>query len=330
MMKRYYSFWILLLVLSFAACRNEAPVVTAEPKTPIQIPAVNADSLLANVEKQLSFGYRVPGTEGHLACKNWLVSHLESLGAKVEVQKFKASFLGQNAVDAYNIIASINPDHQERVLLAAHWDSRLIAEKDADDANRAKPIKGANDGASGVAVLLEIARMLQSHPIDMGVDIILFDAEDQGYTEGGDESVVTWCLGSQYWANNKHDKKYKANFGILLDMVGAKGAVFGREGVSMQFAQTYMDKTWKLAQRMGYGAMFVDKTHGSIQDDHYYVNAIAGIPMLDIIHWDFSRNSFGHYHHTQDDDLDVIDKQTLKIVGQVVTAVLYKESEGSF
>ena len=188
--------------------------------------------------------------------------------------------------------------------MAAHYDTRIVAEKDADQSKQNQPIMGADDGASGVAALLEIARLIAENPIDMGVDFIFFDAEDNGQSKG-----PGWCLGSKYWASNKHTRNYKAKFGILLDMVGAKGATFGKEGISQAYAKTHQDKIWTLAQRMGYSDYFIDTRFGTIEDDHKYVNE-AGIPMLDIINYDIASNKFGHYHHTHKDDISVIDKRT--------------------
>jgi len=324
-MKTIYITFCTGLLLLLSACKQDTtPSADVVPKAPVTIPAVNPDYIYANIEKQLSFGHRIPGTPEHLACRDWIVETLKSYGATVELQAFKASFYDVKDADAYNIIASFNTQHTHRVLLAAHYDTRIVAEKDSDKSKQNQPIMGADDGGSGVAALLEIARVISENPIDMGVDFIFFDAEDNGQPEisGG------WCLGSQYWAKNKHSKGYKAKFGILLDMVGAKGATFGKEAISQAYAKEYQNKIWTLAQRMGYSDFFLDTKFGAIDDDHKYVNE-AGIPMLDIINYDISKNKFGHYHHTHKDDISVIDKRTLKVVTQVVTAALYKESERS-
>jgi len=256
------------------------------------------------------------------------VQELESSGADVKVQEFKASFLTVKDAESYNIIAQINPKKKKRVLLAAHWDTRLIADK--DDKDQDKPIDGADDGGSGVGVLLQIAKMIKANPIDLGVDIILFDAEDNGEDTDDGSKTATWCLGSQYWMKNIVPKGYKAQYGILLDMVGAKKAKFALEGYSTRFAKTYQDKIWTLAGNMGYGDLFIKENKGFITDDHVYVSQ-AGIPMVDIINLSGEEGSvFGHYHHTHDDNMNNIDKNTLRRVGQVVTAVLYKTSEDSF
>lgn len=315
---------ILLTCLCVYACKQDSPPpVDTSPIVPVAVPASNADSLYAFVEKQLSFGHRYPSAPGHLKIKEWIKAKMNSYGATVIEQPFKASFYSVVDADAFNIIASFNPSHKKRILLAAHYDSRIVAEKDMDNTKKDDPIMGADDGASGVAGLLEIARVIKQNPIDLGVDFIFFDAEDNGRPK---DSNLTWCLGSQHWAKNKHDKDYTADFGILLDMIGAKGASFGKELISQQNAKRQQDKIWELAQRMGYGDYFIDARFGSIEDDHKYVNQ-AGIPMLDIINYDVTKNDFAHYHHTHKDDISIIDKRTLRVVSQVVLATLYKFSD---
>lgn len=330
-MKKQLSVIALLFVLGFScftSCKSDPkPAKSTEPKKRVKVPAFDGQGAYDYVQKQVNFGVRVPGTDTHKQCKDWLVSELEELGAEVEIQEFKASFFDVKDAESYNIIAAINPKLNNRVLLAAHWDTRLLADK--DDEEQDKPIDGADDGASGVGVLLQIAKTIKENPIDLGVDIIFFDAEDNGIDADSpaESKPESWCLGSQYWYKNK-DRNYKAKFGILLDMVGAKDAMFPLEGYSRDHAGIYQDKIWTLAGRMGYGDLFQKKLMGGgITDDHVYMIK-AGIPSVDIIN--YPTNSFGHYHHTHDDNMDNIDINTLKRVGQVVTAVLYKESEGSF
>jgi hypothetical protein len=326
-----YKFILGLLALTFVAigCKGDKKTeeikgneILAPSKKKALVPPINADSVYQFVEKQLEFGRRVPGTKEHVAMKDWLVQKSKSFGLDVNVQNFKADFLGKKQVPSFNVIASLNPENPRRMILAAHWDTRLIAEKDPDAKQQKNPIMGADDGASGVAALLEIMRIMSSKSIDLGVDFIFFDAEDQGDAAGN------WCIGSQYWAKNPHKEDYKAEWGILLDLVGAKGAMFHKEEISMVFAQSYVDKVWDLGQKMGYGQYFVNQKIGQIQDDHFYVNSIAKIPMIDIINTLPSGN-FASYHHTHKDDIGIIDKQVLKAVTQVTIAAAYKFSDGS-
>ncbi|MBK9257090.1 MAG: M28 family peptidase [Saprospiraceae bacterium] len=320
-------FWVLSFALLFVtSCKDDKK--TNEDATPHStnkavIPRINADSAFSYVEKQLSFGVRVPGTTGHTQTKDWIIHKMKSYGAEVEVQPFKATFLGKKDVPSYNIIASVNPSYKKRVLLMAHWDTRLIAEKDADPEMQTKAIPGAIDGASGVAALLEIARNISLNEIELGVDFIFFDAEDQG--ENGDN----WCIGSKYWSENPHKKGYTAEFGILLDLIGAKGATYGYEAYSYQFAPNILKKVWALAQGMGYGQLFMVYDGGGVMDDHYYVNTIRKIPSIDIIETN-KAGGFGSYHHTHDDNIDAMDIENFRSVIQVVTAVIYKVSDGSF
>lgn len=329
-------FLSLIIGLVLTSCGEDKKTTKVEAPAPkkarVKIPAFDMDNAYAHIKKQLSFGHRIPGTPEHVACKDWIVSELKANGVSVEIQEFKADFLGLKDQQSYNIIGSINPDKQPRIMLAAHWDSRLIAEKDPDEEKQDDPIMGADDGASGVAVLLEITRLFKENPIDLGVDIIFFDAEDNGISDGNPNSDLTWCLGSQYWAKNPHIKDYKAKYGILLDLVGAKGAMFGFEGYSLQEARGLLLKTWDLAANMGYSNYFQKYTAGGITDDHVYVMKGRKFPMIDIISLPPSKGKtgFGAHHHTHDDDINIIDKNTLRAVGQVVTAAMYKESDGSF
>ena len=293
----------------------------------VPIPAFNRDSAYNYVVKQLEFGPRVVGSAESKACQAWLVAHLKSSGATVIEQDFPAKVYTGETFDATNIIAQFNPEASKRIVLAAHWDSRHIADSPLSTERQNEAILGADDGASGVAVLLEIARALGANPITMGVDIVLFDAEDYG--DSNDRN--SWALGAQHWSRNLHVSPYKPKYGILLDMVGSKGARFTKEQWSMQYARPVVEKVWKLASRMGYGNYFVEAAGNPITDDHYFVNTIAKIPMIDIINNPVnSETGFGAYWHTHNDNIDVIDARTLRAVGQVVLATIYREANGTF
>jgi Zn-dependent M28 family amino/carboxypeptidase len=221
-----------------------------------------------------------------------------------------------------------NAEHKKRVLLFAHWDSRPFADQEKDKTKRTQPIVGANDGASGVGVLLEIARQINSSPVDIGIDIIFFDAEDWGQPSYERNQIPGdwYCLGSQYWAKNPHTPNYRASFGILLDMVGAANATFYKEGYSVEYASNITEKVWTTASRLGYGGFFINKKGGYITDDHVPVNQFHRAPSINIIHTsDDTSHGFGEFWHTRKDNMDVIDKNTLKVVGQTVMEVLYTE-----
>ncbi|MFZ1559957.1 MAG: M28 family peptidase [Saprospiraceae bacterium] len=327
-MKIRYLIIIVFLFTGFLACKQDTKdksEVSAKTKAKATVHAVNADSAYSFIEKQLSFGVRVPGTDGHLKTRDWIISKMKFYGASVEIQEFKSSFLTKKDVPSYNIIAKINPEIQERIALFAHWDTRLIAEKDADQSKKEKPIAGAVDGASGVAGLLEIARLVKDHPIDLGIDFVFFDVEDQG----DDTSNLSWCQGSQFWSKSVANQETKPQFGILLDLIGAKNATYSKEEYSAKMAGSIQKKVWELAAVMGKGNVFINAPIGAITDDHYYVNTIANIPCIDIIETKPS-GYFSDYNHTHNDNITAIDKNNLAAVIQVVTAVAYKTSDGSF
>ena len=323
------SIWILGVLLFAAACSSPEKKAESviEPLVAKPYPKFDPDSAYAFIQKQVDFGPRVPATEGHVATKNWLIQKLEGYNFVVQSQDFEAKTYDGLNWDLSNIIASYNPQATKRILLAAHWDSRRIADKDTDRLD--EPIDGANDGASGVGVLLEIARSIGSQDFkpDVGIDIILFDGEDDGepeFAESRDNSQIWWCLGSQYWSKNKHVPNYSAYYGILVDLVGAKGARFFREGYSRQYASGILKKVWDNAAQIGQGDFFVNRDSPEILDDHVFVNGNANIPMIDII--EFSPDyGFGHYHHTHADDMEIIDRRTLQAVGETVLFTIYQE-----
>jgi glutaminyl-peptide cyclotransferase len=318
-----------LIISALVGC-NGTTDKTPDPVVPVvpvvATPDFNADSAFVYISQQTEFGPRIPNSEAHLKCALFLEEKLRSYGAEVIVQQAGLKAYNGKILNARNIIAAFNPGVQKRILLCAHWDTRHIADQDALHLN--KPFDGANDGASGVGVLIEVARMLSIVSPNVGVDIILFDAEDYGQPEnsGYPEMKDSWCLGSQYWARNLHKPNYTASYGILLDMVGAKGATFKMEGTSMHFAPGIMEKVWKTASRIGYSDYFSFERTGPIIDDHLYVNRITGIPTIDIIHHDMgTRSGFFKHWHTTGDNMDVIDRNTLKAVGQTVMEVIFTE-----
>jgi glutaminyl-peptide cyclotransferase len=328
---------IVLLFWSFSAffksCKRNI-IVETEPTNEESImqkaPVFSADSAYKYIETQVAFGPRVPGTKQHKACGDWLQDKLKQFGATVYTQDFVGAAYDGVKRNSKNIIGSLNPNAKTRILLAAHWDTRPIA--DHDDTDKNKPIDGAIDGASGVAVALEMARLIQANPIknDIGVDIIFFDNEDNGTPDGVTPKVEStsstgyWCLGSEYWAANKHIPNYSAYYGILLDMVGGKNTIFLKEELSIQNASSVVENVWNTAARLGYSKYFKNEKGGSITDDHVPVNMVAKIPMIDIISNDGS-GGFGAFHHTHDDNLSSVSKEHLKAVGQTVLQVIYNE-----
>ena len=324
---------ILLLTLTgVVACgssKKSDDSQAVEKKVVIKAPAFDADSAYAYVKAQTDFGPRVPNTQAHRDCGEYLAKQLEKYGAKVYNQYADLEAWDGTILKARNIIGAFNPDNKKRVMLCAHWYSRPYADYDADEKNHKKPIDGANDGASGVGVLLEIARQIQKEAPSIGIDIIFFDAEDYGIPEfhQGAYKEHTWCLGSQYWARTPHVQGYFARYGILLDMVGGKGATFYYEPYSARTAKSQMKKIWKKAHELGYGNYFPKQEGAEVIDDHVYVNTLGRIPCVDIINYDptCQTSSFGPYWHTMNDTMENIDRNTLKAVGQTVMDVIYNE-----
>lgn len=324
-MKRIlYSLLGTLVLLT--SCTQKQAVVSR--------PSFCSDSAYAYIEQQMSFGPRVPNSAAHMQCAVWLIEQLRACGAEVELQRGEMPDYRGNNQQIYNIIGHFyTPETatRPRILLGAHYDTRPWCDEEDDYADRFYNVPGANDGASGVGVLLEVARQLgmkMSDSLKGGlstpVDIIFFDCEDSGtpghYT--GPEREDTWCLGSQLWATNyaRHTGAAPAySFGIILDMVGAPDASFPREMYSTNYAANYQQQIWQTAQKLGYGSLFNDLQSYPITDDHYYINYIAGIPCVDIIHYDVrNATGFPHWWHTRNDNIENISRSTLQAVGEVV------------
>lgn len=280
------------------------------------ITGFSQDSAFAFIEKQLSFGFRVSGTKENENCAHWLFNKLNSYTDTTILQKGTAIAYNKKQLPIFNIIGSFNPTAKKRILLASHWDSRPWG--DQDDINQDKPIQAANDGASGVAVLLEIARNLSKTKPDIGIDIIFFDAEDYGKSEFEN----SFCLGSQYWGKNLHTANYTANFGVLLDMVGGKNAQFMWEENSNTWGNFALVHIWAVAQELGHSNHFINNTIGQIIDDHKYVYEATKIPMIDIIQYN-PETGFAPYWHTHDDNIESIDKKTLFAVGNTLLNVIF-------
>lgn len=323
------KYFVSIALFSLASCTGEKDKKIAGEPEKIAVPEFNADSAYFFVKKQVDFGPRIPNSESHRKAGDYFVAKFKRYGASVIEQKFSATTYNHQNVNLRNIIASFNPEKKKRVLLAAHWDTRPFADKDIEKPN--SQFDGANDGASGVGVLLEIARLIGSDSLHVGIDIILFDGEDWG--EPGEQHRTNplpknladwWCLGSQHWSKNKHKSNYTANFGILLDMVGGKNAQFARDGYSVEYAPSVLDKVWSSASRLGYSHIFLNDRSGFITDDHRFVNELAKIPMIDIVNYD-PVTGFGDFHHTRKDNMEIISKETLKVVGRTVLNVIYSE-----
>ena len=325
--------------LIVAACddkkNNSSETIQTDTKL-VTAPTFSGDSAYTFIEKQIAIGPRVPNTPAHIRGGDYIVAKLKSYGVEVIEQPFTVKGWDGILVKGRNIIGVINPKAEKRLLFSSHWDSRRFSDNDSLTVNHKKPVPAANDGASGVAVLLEMARVIQQakEKPTVGVDLIFFDAEDWGSGEKAvgdkepgypDYDYVGFCLGSRYWAKNPHKPGYTAYYGVLLDMVGAKGATFLKEGYSMQFAPSVAQTIWTTASQLGYSQYFVDKNGGAITDDHLAPNTIAKIPMIDIIHLNALSGGFFPDWHTAEDDMRNIDPNTLKAVGQTLVQTIYNE-----
>lgn len=297
-------------------------------------PVFNADSAYAFTKAQCDFGLRNMNSRGHDLCGEWIVNKFREYGCKVTTQRANLTGYDGTTLRSCNIMASINPEATTRILLCAHWDSRPWADNDPDQSNWKKPIIAANDAASGIAVMLELARIINNGKAEkalrpqLGVDFVCFDAEDWGTPQWADvpDDADSWALGAQYWSKNL-PQGYEARYGILLDMVGGVGAQFFQEGISLQYAPEIVKKVWRSAREVGFGSYFPKRMGGMVTDDHVPVNRYAKIPTIDIIPFypDCKQSGFGPTWHTLADNMENIDRNTLRAVGQTLVQVIYKE-----
>ena len=326
---------LLIVALIAGAAFNFLPSNKAEVSETEEIekvqpvgPDFNADSAYIYLQEQCDFGPRTMNSTAHDKCEKWIIQKFEQYGCKVTTQKATLNGYDGTPLRSTNIMASYNPKATTRIMFCAHWDCRPWADNDPDSTNWHKPIIAANDAASGVGVMIELARILKGSGLELGVDFICFDAEDYGTPQWfeGEDPGDTWALGAQYFANNLPEG-YAPRYGILLDMVGGVGAKFYREGMSMQYAPTIVKKVWNAARQVGYGSYFPKDDGGMITDDHIPVNQTANIPCIDVIPYypDCAQSSFGPTWHTIADNMDNIDKNTLKAVGQTMVQVLFTE-----
>lgn len=326
---------LLIVALIAGAAFNFLPSNKAEVSETEEIekvqpvgPDFNADSAYIYLQEQCDFGPRTMNSVAHDKCEKWIIQKFEQYGCKVTTQKATLNGYDGTPLRSTNIMASYNPEATTRIMFCAHWDCRPWADNDPDSTNWHKPIIAANDAASGVGVMIELARILKGSSLELGVDFICFDAEDYGTPQWfeGEDPGDTWALGAQYFANNLPEG-YAPRYGILLDMVGGVGAKFYREGMSMQYAPAIVKKVWNAARQVGYGSYFPKDDGGMITDDHIPVNQTANIPCIDVIPYypDCAQSSFGPTWHTIADNMDNIDKNTLKAVGQTMVQVLFTE-----
>jgi len=329
------STFLLILssfLVSSCSLRKQATSTETVAMQPVG-PAFCADSAYVFCQQQCDFGPRTMNSQAHDDCGQWIMQKFSSYGLQVTPQQALLKGYDGTMLRSTNIIASYRPELTDRILICAHWDSRPWADNDPDESNWHKPVLAANDGASGVAIMLELARLLSPDSCllspSLGVDFLCFDAEDWGTPQwdNAPDASDTWALGAQYWAANPHVEGYKARYGILLDMVGGEGAQFYQEQQSLRYARSVVDRVWRAAQTVGFGSFFPTREGVGITDDHLPVNRVAKIPCIDIIPYypDCVQSSFGPTWHTVNDDMAHIDRNTLQAVGQTLVQILWSE-----
>ena len=309
---RFYG--LLAAVLVMAACPGDsdsAQSVSIMTIDTTRVPAFNADSAHALLRRQVAFGPRVPGAPGHAAQLEWMTQYLRERADTIIVTRFTHRASNGATLNMANVFARFQPELGTRVLLLAHWDTRPTADFDLTRAD--EPIPGANDGASGVAVLLELANLLQRQQAPIGVDLLFVDGEDYG---PGSEDMY---LGAKHFAANK-PPAYRPLYGILLDMVGDKQPRFRIEENSRDFAPEVVERVWRVAEQIGLGSVFLRESQGAITDDHVPLNQ-AGIRTIDIIDFDYGPGNA--YWHTHLDDVQNTSPVGLGAVGRVLATLIY-------
>ncbi len=312
-----------MITFLFYSCTKNSPEKVMPPYEIInnsKVPEFNADSAYLQIKAQVDFGPRNPNSKGHNEELFYLRNELAKYADTVETQPFSYNGYNGEILALTNVIAKFNPQAKERIMLCAHWDTRPRAEHARDIKKRNMPILGANDGASGCGVLLELARLLKSHKVSYGVDIVFFDGEDYGK----ETDLNGFCIGSKHFANQITPGKIPA-FAVLLDLVGDKEARFPVEGYSMQFAPDIVNMIWGIALDKNYSA-FTREKGPAIYDDHVPLQAV-GITTVDIIDSDLvgahSENQRRNYWHSEFDNMSNIGKGTLRQVGDVLTYLIY-------
>lgn len=288
----------------------------------------NADSAFSFVKAQCDFGARTPNSEAIERCGDYIVRKFRGYGLDVTEQRTVVKGWDGKDLRCRNIIAAYKPELADRIIIAGHYDARPWADHDPDSTLHRTPVMAANDGASGIAVIMEIARQIDRLNLAVGIDFICFDAEDYGAPywapQEAQDNADNWCLGSQYWSRNPHRPNYTARYGVLLDMVGGRGSKFHYEGFSLQFAQDVVVRAWEAARYAEAADFFPQENGGYVTDDHVPMNTIALIPTINIIPYNKGANFTSHWHTTHDTP-ENIDPATLRAVGQTVLQLLSEE-----
>ena len=309
--------FLALAAVTACGATSDKPAAAAQASNEF-----NADSAMSYIRQQLAFGPRVPGTEPARKTGDWIVAHLHATADTVLEQRWTHTLANGKPLPMRNIFARFKPNAKERILYLTHWDTRPVADMESDPVKAGMPIPGANDGASGVALLLAVSDALKKAPPGVGVDLLFVDGEDWG-TFTPDVDVL---IGSTYFAEHLPSAGYRPLFGVLWDMIGDADLNIYQEVNSAQAAPEVVQKVWGLAKDMGYEKYFIPEAKEPITDDHVPLIK-AGLRVIDVIDIDYGpRNASGlvttSYHHTLDDTIDKVSAKSMKIVGDVAVALL--------
>lgn len=334
--KMFLSTVILLAALGAVGCGSSSSSSSPSgdggdgvPDSVVALPAFDGRRAYDDVSRQVAFGPRVPGSEAHRRCADWIDSCMRAAGADTVFSQTATVDNGRGGtMPIRNVFARFNADAPTRILLLAHYDTRPWADQDPDHANHATPIDGANDGGSGVGLLTAMSSYIAANPLPdaIGVDMLFTDGEDSGVSDGDDPSDdLTWCLGTRYFARHlPYRPGHLPRAAVLLDMVGARNAVFRQEYFGMTRARNLAENLWKCAAEAGKSSRFDSRIGGAVNDDHLPL-LDAGIPAVDII--EIGHPETGSFHpswHTLGDNMSVIDSATLADVGDVLVYFIYR------
>ena len=300
---------LFLVLILFFSCNTK-------PRNSIDIPNFDSNKAFTYLVKQCEFGPRNPGSSGHLEFSNYLETFLSELEGNLIIQEFIYTEPITNMErNGKNFIIQFNENAEYRLLLGAHWDTRSLSDQDEEVENQSLPVLGANDGASGTSVLMELATIISEKNPEIGIDIVFFDAEDGGFS-GQPE---TFALGSRFFAENL--PIVKPNFAIIVDMVGDKNLSIPIERISYNIAPEKVKEIWNLAEELSLPA-FKKTIDLEIYDDHVPLWEVAAIPAIDIIDFQYPNMFYNHWH-TQRDTPENCSPQSLGQVGNLLVNYIY-------
>ena len=299
-----HRFVLLAIFPLLAACHEKAT-------TPF-----DGEAAYRYAQTEFDFGPRVPGTPAWQKSGDWIVAQMRTRADTVIEQRWVHKLANGDSIPLRNIIARFRPNATERVLYVTHWDSRPIADDDPNPANRTKPVPGANDGAAGVGMFIALGDVLKKTPPNVGVDLLFDDGEDYGNFDKNTDVL----LGVKYFLQHLPSAGYQPIYGVLWDMIGDKDLKIWEEQNSAARAPEVVQRVWSTASDLGYSDYFVPEQKWSLIDDHIPFLE-AGFHVIDVVDYDYVSQAQS-YHHTLQDTMDKISAKSLKIVGDVATALV--------